>query len=408
MNFIYKTKIIALFLPLTLGLFAAVSVRAATDNVSFDPTSGNLVVSGSCSSKFVLVVIRRTSDNSIWGSSNPQCNNGSYTFSVPVQPTDRTGGVFAIQVGDSASADGQLATSSAQGLQNVTFSAPAVQSAPPPGPPTPTITLDTSSIATVPGDQSFVDKAVSDFFGVIVDAANAAQSFTTAVFGTIQASVAAVTNLFVKSVAILPGGSLTVPRGADQVAGSNWLNAGASSVFIPATAVTSSSQVIVTPTSITDLPLIVTDKTDGVGFTVDTVTPVGQSVSFDWLIVNTYDASAPAQSENIQQSAGNGSQTADMASQVVGSNTSSSQSSTSSSMPGAASNASTSVITNTSSTTQSVLPSSTSSTNTATSSTPADLPIDAGTSTPASGTSSSGTSAAAPSSSPASSSSTSQ
>ena len=45
-----------------------------------------------------------------------------------------------------------------------------------------------------------------------------------------------------------------------------------------------------TPTAVTDVPLVVTQKEAGVGFQVSMASPQATDVSFDWIMVQTYDA----------------------------------------------------------------------------------------------------------------------
>src|SRR5262249_12406287 len=155
-----------------------------------------------------------------------------YHYQVVVPSSDRSGAMFNVQVVDAASADAQMPAmgqgSSAGGAQqSILFAAPVAQTA-----DSVVLTIDTSSLSVVPDDQSFLDSALSQFFGIVVDVTDAVQSFTTVIAHTVQASFIAATNLFAKTFGIVPGGSITVPRGADQIAGESWLNAGASSVFV--------------------------------------------------------------------------------------------------------------------------------------------------------------------------------
>lgn len=281
-------------------LFASIGVaRAATNTVVFDPGAGTLSVSGSCSARYVMVIIRRTSDNAIWGSSNPECVDRSYQYKVDISDTDRTGETFTVQTFDETSAGGVAPNASGTPkvnapVQTVVFSEASL--------PTTAITMDTSSLSTAPDDQTFLDSVLSQFFGIVANVNDAVQNFGTIIANTVKTSLVATINLFSKNITVLPGGSISVPRGANQLAGSDWLGAGAMDVFIPNISVTSSSQIIITPTSPTDITLSVTQKNDGTGFHVGALRPPSAPISFDWLIVQTYGAAVPAQSQ--QTSAG--------------------------------------------------------------------------------------------------------
>jgi len=127
---------------------------------------------------------------------------------------------------------------------------------------------------------------LQSFFGIVAGVGNAVQSF-------IQASMIAVENLFVKVVTVLPGGSLIIPSGPDQTSGVGTLSALSPQVFISNVQVTSSSKIFITPTSLTDVPLVVTSKQDGVGFTVGVVAPQANNISFDWVMVQGYHVGGP-------------------------------------------------------------------------------------------------------------------
>jgi hypothetical protein len=291
MNF--TKKILIIVGGIMVFAFAS-AARAATEQVSFDVMTGNLNVSGACSSRIVLVVIRRAADSSIWGSSNPNCVKGAYAYSIPVSDADRQGGTFKVQVFDSASADGSIPTNSASGnaSQPVVFSAIPLTT----DISTATIIIDTSSIATTT-DESFLDATLSQFFNIVMDVGDAVQSFTTIFANTVKASLIAAVNIFSKNLTLLPGGSLNVPTGANQMSGNNWLGAGMTDVFIPNTSVATSSKIIITPTSPSSIPLSVTDKVAGAGFHVGVLSPQAQAISFDWLIVQSYVAGDQAQAQ---------------------------------------------------------------------------------------------------------------
>ena len=263
--------------------------QAATSKVVYDAGSGILSVSGACSQRFVLVVVRKSSDGSIWGSSNPACVNGVYQYEADVPDADQTGSTFTVQAFDQASAGGGVPTA-ANGTMTGAGEQAIVFAPPPPAPSTTlsvdsmSLTIDTSSLAAAPDDVSFLDGVLQTCFGIITSAMNAVES-----------SVVAAVHVFAKMFTILPGGSIAVPQGQNQIAGQGSLPAGSSEVFIANTSVTSSSQIIVTPTSPTQVPLAVTQLEDGNGFTVGAIIPQQIPVSFTWLVIGTYVAGPPNQ-----------------------------------------------------------------------------------------------------------------
>lgn len=249
------------------GMFA----HAATSVANFDPASGMLSVTGSCSGRYILIVIKNSANGSIWGSSNPPCVNGSYSYRIAVPDSARGGGAFSVNAMD----NGVPGTGSNTSTQPVVFS-------PAPGMDqtlfdSSTITLDTSSLDVAPDDVSMLDSVLQNVFGIVTSAVDAVES-----------SVVAATQMFAKMFTIIPGGSITVPQGQNQISGQGLLQAGDSEVFIANTAVTSSSEVIVTPTTPTAVPLAVTEIVDGSGFDVGVLNPQQISVSFTWLIIGTY------------------------------------------------------------------------------------------------------------------------
>lgn len=120
-----------------------------------------------------------------------------------------------------------------------------------------------------------------NFFGVITDVGNTVQTF-------IRASALAVENLFVKNVAILPGGDIKVPSGPDQMSGVGTLMALSSAVFVPNEQVSSSSKIFITPTALTSVPLVVVSQQPGDGFTVGVASPQANDVPFDWIMTQSY------------------------------------------------------------------------------------------------------------------------
>jgi hypothetical protein len=262
-----------LFGLLLMSFLFAFPTYAATSVANFDPLSGILSVTGSCSGRYVLVVIRNSASGAVWGSSNPACVAGSYRYQIAIPENLRTGGAFTVSAAD----NGAAATGGGP-------ASPVMFSPPPPelqqqimASGSISLSLDTSSLNVGGSDVSFLDGILQSLFGIVGSAVNAVES-----------SVVAAVQLFAKVFTILPGGSLTVPNGANQISGSGTLATGDTEVFIANTAVTSSSDIIVTPTTPSQLPLAVMQIVPGSGFDVGVLSPQTIPTSFNWLIVGTY------------------------------------------------------------------------------------------------------------------------
>ncbi len=68
--------------------------------------------------------------------------------------------------------------------------------------------------------------------------------------------------------------------------GNGVITAGTTSVTITTLAVTSNSEVFVTPVSDTDKPLIVKNKVAGKSFDVTILAPYASDIHFDWFLIN--------------------------------------------------------------------------------------------------------------------------
>jgi len=73
---------------------------------------------------------------------------------------------------------------------------------------------------------------------------------------------------------------------SSEASGSTILPSGQTKVFVPTALLTTKSQVLVTPTSLTQKNLTVTKKEAGKGFTVEIIAPETSDIGFDWFIVN--------------------------------------------------------------------------------------------------------------------------
>jgi hypothetical protein len=140
-----------------------------------------------------------------------------------------------------------------------------------------------SAAATV----SIPDGGPMDRFSSFV--AGALESLGNFAAGIFHATAGIVTDLFTERLTVLPGGSITLPAGANEVSGENVLLAGMSEIFVPNARVTESSKIFLSPTSAATAPIAVTKKVSGQGFGVRIGAPQQADVSFDWLVIQTYD-----------------------------------------------------------------------------------------------------------------------
>jgi hypothetical protein len=107
-------------------------------------------------------------------------------------------------------------------------------------------------------------------------------------FDKVVAKIAVIGHLFARNITILPDGELVVPEGENQIAGSAVISAGTSEVTILNTKVTAGSKILVTPTVLTDKPLVVTAKVPGESFTVAISGSAPVPITFDWFILSAY------------------------------------------------------------------------------------------------------------------------
>jgi hypothetical protein len=293
MNTKIQIKIIGVLFGVAVAVVAIFGLggaaNAATSIANFDPTAGTLSVNGSCSGRFVLVLIKNATSGAVWGSSNPLCVNGVYSYSIAVPDNMRTGGAFSV-----SAVDNGVSASAVGGGQPVIFSqAPGINQTASSSisSDTTSISLDTSSVDAAPDDVSVLDGFVQGFFGIATSAVNAVES-----------SVVAAMHFFVKIFTILPGGSINVPSGQNEISGQAMLPAGATSVFIANTSVATSSDILITPTSPTQAPLSVMQIQSGNGFYIGVASAQTAGVGFTWIIVNTYADSTSTMPTQPQES----------------------------------------------------------------------------------------------------------
>jgi DNA-binding transcriptional MerR regulator len=71
-----------------------------------------------------------------------------------------------------------------------------------------------------------------------------------------------------------------------STAGTSVLKAGKTTIQVDTTSITSDSLVFITPITLTDIPIAVTQKTMGIGFTVTIPQTIGKDLEFQWLVIN--------------------------------------------------------------------------------------------------------------------------
>jgi len=293
------------------GSDIAESYNAATDTpltegniVSLDPTITDGVQPSQSAYDSTLVGVVSTQPGAVLGNASPQGSQILVALAgrVPVQVTNANGN---ISIGDELTSSDipGVAMRATEPGRVVGVAMENFASDPSAGTTTGSILvfvnpgwspgISTSAANTTTSVSSFstsVDDALQHFFGIVADASNAVQAF-------VRASMVAVENLFVKTETILPGGSIVVPSGRDQISGSATLAPLYQNVFIANQQVTSSSKIFVTPTTLITVPLVVISKQDGVGFTVGVSDPQANGISFDWVIVQSYSAGGDGTSE---------------------------------------------------------------------------------------------------------------
>jgi hypothetical protein len=70
-------------------------------------------------------------------------------------------------------------------------------------------------------------------------------------------------------------------------AGSDYIGSGQTSVWVETDAVHPNSLIFITPTTIANSPLSVTEKSPGSGFRVETEKPTDKNIHFDWWIIES-------------------------------------------------------------------------------------------------------------------------
>jgi hypothetical protein len=159
---------------------------------------------------------------------------------------------------------------------------------------------------------SDVTETVTDVAQAVTDLASdvftKGAEFTKLAIGKVVAQTAVVKDFFAVVFNILPGGSINVPSGTNQIAGSDTLPLGATTYFVANSGVTAGAKIFITPRTQLATPIAVTQVTPGEGFTVTLSGQAATDIPFDWFILSTYDAggSQAAAIGNSNQSQGGG------------------------------------------------------------------------------------------------------
>jgi hypothetical protein len=134
----------------------------------------------------------------------------------------------------------------------------------------------------------FVDTVNRSIEDIVFAVLNKVDNLSTVITNRLTAIVASIQELFVSSFTILPGGSITVPAGENQIAGVGHLAVGTTEVFVRNDMIDENAVVYLTSTSEIDSPLYVASKVVGKGFYVRIKKSQENDVSFNWFFIKTY------------------------------------------------------------------------------------------------------------------------
>lgn len=274
-----KISIASLFASLTL----TGAVFARNDQVLLSPADNTMSVSGDCARPEVLIILKKAGTDDIWGSSNPPCVNGHYSFVQELgewRLTQKDLDVSVVDGGYDAYEKKKLNKEAIE-RQSIHISEAA---APEPA------ASSTDMIAAVSQMNVFSDSSEQNQ-GMLDALVGTMKQALTLIADTIRTSILHAVQLIAQAIRVEYGGDITVPAGDNQIAGSGRILAGATEVFVPNTQVTDSAKIIVTPVVAIDMPLGVSEKIPGAGFRVVLPRAAARDIPFDWLIIKTYGQS---------------------------------------------------------------------------------------------------------------------
>ena len=163
-----------------------------------------------------------------------------------------------------------------------------------------------------------ITDAMTDTASAVADLADTifttGAEFSKLAIGKVVAQTAVVKDFFAQVLTILPNGSLKVPSGSNQIAGSDVIPVGGTTYFVANQSVTLGAKIFITPRVMTAIPISVTEVKAGQGFTVTLAGQAPQDIPFDWLMVSTYQVgqsrtAAAALSNPSPSGSGNGGST---------------------------------------------------------------------------------------------------
>lgn len=145
---------------------------------------------------------------------------------------------------------------------------------------------DVGGITTV---ADFVDTVNTRVEDIVFALLNKVDNLAIVIANNLTAITASIQDLFVKTLTVLPGGSIALPTGENQIAGVGILSAGTTDTFIANTQIEENSVIYLSPTSDIDTPLYVYKKEAGKGFGVRTKRAMADGdITFDWFFIKTY------------------------------------------------------------------------------------------------------------------------
>ena len=155
--------------------------------------------------------------------------------------------------------------------------------------------------ATSTSEEQFeknVTESIADLALAVIEKMENLSSF---VANRITALTASVGDLFTRTLSILPGGSINVPAGENEIAGSGKIEKGNESIFISNDQVDDSSIIMLTATSRIEHPLYVAEIKKGEGFTIKMSEALDDDVTFNWFFIKTYKEKLPAPVEEEEE-----------------------------------------------------------------------------------------------------------
>jgi len=309
-----------------MGILAVPIAQAAEDAIIFYPGNKELSVAGKCAKPQVLILIYYAGSDKVWGSGNARCESGQYQYKQDLSSWDIADGEFEVEVIDGGykeklarekqgKAQGKKEKVIISGMEeyklnqrnlekrNLTASG-SIGSLASNGSDAVSIDSSTSSPGAADRDEAvrLLDNILNKVFNIVRDVKEAVQNFIVIIAKTIQTATLAAVEIFTGTLAILPDGGISVPEGENQVAGSGVIAAGAKELFIANTQITENSKIFLTSLSEASGALVVSEKISKKGFKVSVSKLAENNITFDWLIIDAYNASEASVSASAKPS----------------------------------------------------------------------------------------------------------